>query len=102
MARIGARLRSYLEGRFAGRASFSKTERKLYGHDIAAIPSLIKPLVGDTIPEAVVQPETEDELVELLATGQVPVARSLLQARECMGCRQGEEPLHRHAAWQGF
>jgi Fe-S oxidoreductase/FAD/FMN-containing dehydrogenase len=66
VARIGARLRSYLEGRFAGRVSFSKTERKLYSHDIAAIPSLIKPLVGDTIPEAVVQPETEDELVELV------------------------------------
>lgn len=45
---------------------------------------------------------TLPRIVELLATGQVPVARSLLQARECMGCRRGEEPLHRHAAWQGF
>lgn len=45
---------------------------------------------------------TLPRIVELLATGQVPVARSLLQARECMGCRQGEEPLHRHAAWQEF
>ena len=45
---------------------FDKTERKLYGHDIAALPSLIKPLLGNTTPDAVVQPETEKELVGLV------------------------------------
>ncbi len=57
---------SYLREKFGGRASFDKTERKLYGHDIAALPSLVKPLLGNTTPDAVVQPETEEELVELV------------------------------------
>jgi Fe-S oxidoreductase/FAD/FMN-containing dehydrogenase len=48
------------------RVTFDKTERMLYGHDIAAIPNLIKPLVGDTTPDAVVQPQSEAELVELV------------------------------------
>jgi Fe-S oxidoreductase/FAD/FMN-containing dehydrogenase len=57
---------SYLKEKFQGRVSFDKTERKLYGHDIAALPGLIKPLLGNTTPDAVVQPETEEELVELV------------------------------------
>ncbi len=65
MATIGSSERSYLQDRFGSRVSFRKTERKLYGHDIAAMPSLIKPLVGSTVPEAVVQPESEEELAEL-------------------------------------
>jgi Fe-S oxidoreductase/FAD/FMN-containing dehydrogenase len=57
--------RAYLEREFGSRVTFRKTERKLYGHDIAAVPSLIRPLVGNTTPDAVVQPETEEELVDL-------------------------------------
>jgi hypothetical protein len=38
--------RPYLEGKFGDRVYFRKTECKLYGHDIAEIPSLVKPLVG--------------------------------------------------------
>ena len=48
------------------RTNFDPTERVLYGHDIAAIPNLVKPLVGDTTPEAVVQPQSEAELVRLV------------------------------------
>ena len=55
-----------LQELFSNRISFDKTECKLYGHDIAAMPGLLKPLVGDTIPEAVVQPQSEGELVELV------------------------------------
>ena len=55
-----------LEKMFGERVTFDKTERKLYGHDIAAMPSLIKPLIGDTTPDAVVQPSSEAELVELV------------------------------------
>ncbi|MFC1941922.1 FAD-binding and (Fe-S)-binding domain-containing protein [Chloroflexota bacterium] len=51
---------------FGNRVSFRRLERKLYGHDIAAMPGLIKPLIGKSIPDAVVQPETEDELAELV------------------------------------
>jgi Fe-S oxidoreductase/FAD/FMN-containing dehydrogenase len=57
--------RSSLE-KISPRVTFDKTERMLYGHDIAAIPNLIKPLVGDTTPDAVVQPQSEAELVELV------------------------------------
>jgi Fe-S oxidoreductase/FAD/FMN-containing dehydrogenase len=51
---------------FGNRVSFRRLERKLYGHDIAAVPTLIKPFIGNTIPDAVVQPETERELTELV------------------------------------
>jgi len=66
MGQFGERHQSYLREKFGSRASFDKTERKLYGHDIAALPSLVKPLLGNTTPDAVVQPETETELVELV------------------------------------
>ncbi|MFC1928820.1 FAD-binding oxidoreductase [Chloroflexota bacterium] len=56
----------YLKRTFGSRVSFHKTERKLYGHDIAAIPSLIKLFAGNTAPDALVQPETEGEVVELV------------------------------------
>ena len=65
MANAVVNQRSYLESKFGNRVSFRKTERKLYGHDIAEIPGLIKPLIGDTTPDAVVQPQSEEELVEL-------------------------------------
>ncbi len=66
MGRINSKQQAYLEGKFGSRVCFRKTERKLYGHDIAAMPGLIKPLVGDTTPEAVVQPDTQQELAELV------------------------------------
>ena len=56
----------FLEEKFRGRISFDRTERKLYGHDIAAMPLMMKPIIGDTTPDAVVQPENETELVELI------------------------------------
>jgi Fe-S oxidoreductase/FAD/FMN-containing dehydrogenase len=57
--------KTWLKDHFGDRVSFHPTERKLYGHDIAAIPSLVKPLVGGTTPFAVVQPESEDEVAKL-------------------------------------
>jgi Fe-S oxidoreductase/FAD/FMN-containing dehydrogenase len=66
MSQFGDKHQSYLKERFGSRVSFDKTERKLYGHDIAVLPRLIKPLLGNTTPDAVVQPETEKELVELV------------------------------------
>jgi len=56
---------AFLE-RFGERVSFDPIERRLYGHDIAAIPSLVAPLIGNTTPDAVVQPESEQDLVELV------------------------------------
>ncbi len=66
MSRLDEKHQSYLREAFGSRVSFDKTERKLYGHDIAALPRLAKPLLGDTIPEAVVQPENEGELITLV------------------------------------
>ena len=57
---------SYLNERFKNRVNFDPVERKLYGHDIAAIPGMVKPLIGNTTPDAVVQPQSEEELIDLV------------------------------------
>ena len=61
----GAR-RAFLEEKFGNRVTFQRLERKLYAHDIAAMPALFKPLIGNPTPDGVVQPESESELVELV------------------------------------
>lgn len=66
MARIDSRDEVYLKELFGERLSLRKTERKLYGHDIAAMPGIMKYIVGDTIPDVVVQPQSEEELVKLV------------------------------------
>lgn len=66
MTKLNAAQRSYLENLFGNRVSFHKTDRKLYSHDVAALPSLLKSVVSDTIPDAVVQPESQDELLALV------------------------------------
>jgi Fe-S oxidoreductase/FAD/FMN-containing dehydrogenase len=66
MGRINTKQRSWLEEKFGERVCFRQLERKLYGHDIAAMPSLFKPFIGNTIPDAVVQPATEEEIVDLV------------------------------------
>jgi Fe-S oxidoreductase/FAD/FMN-containing dehydrogenase len=66
MAFLGKKDKAWLTERFGVRVNFHPAERRLYGHDIAVIPSLFKPLIGDTMPDAVVQPESEDELRELV------------------------------------
>lgn len=38
----------------------------MYEHDMAAMPTLVKPIVGNTMPYAVVQPENERELTEIV------------------------------------
>ena len=66
MSKLDNRRLEELHQIFGSRLSLRQVERKLYGHDIAAMPGLMKLFIGDTIPEAVVQPETEEELVELV------------------------------------
>lgn len=66
MGKLNLEQREFLTSQFQERANFRRTERKLYGHDIAAIPRLLKPLTGNTVPDAVVQPQTEAELVRLV------------------------------------
>ncbi|MEO0255173.1 MAG: FAD-binding and (Fe-S)-binding domain-containing protein [candidate division WOR-3 bacterium] len=52
--------------KFKNRASLDKIERKLYSHDIASIPSLIKKIFKNPIADLVVQPENEEEIVFLV------------------------------------
>ena len=66
MARLDKKDKSWLEEKFGPNVNFNPTERLMYSHDIAAIPGLFKPLIGKTVPDAVVQPESEDELAELV------------------------------------
>ena len=66
MAGLSRKEREYLREHFGGRVTFDRTERMLYGHDIASVPKLLKPLIGGTTPRAVVQPSDEAELVELV------------------------------------
>ncbi|MFH1312686.1 MAG: FAD-binding and (Fe-S)-binding domain-containing protein [Candidatus Eisenbacteria bacterium] len=65
MAGLKVSQRRSLEEKFGDRVNFDRLERKLYGHDIAVMPGLFKPLVGSTIPDAVVLAETEEDLVYL-------------------------------------
>jgi len=66
MSEINTKQKAYLEEKYGSRVNFRLTERKLYGHDIASIPGLVKPFIGDTVPDAVVQPQSEAELAELV------------------------------------
>ena len=66
MAKLNKKELSWLKKKFGNRVSYDKAERVLYGHDIAAMPKLFKPLIGNTTPDAVIQPTNEDELVELV------------------------------------
>jgi Fe-S oxidoreductase/FAD/FMN-containing dehydrogenase len=58
---------AYLTEKFGKRVNFDEVERILYSHDVGAIPSLVKPLIGDALPDAIVQPQNEAELVELVS-----------------------------------
>ncbi len=57
---------NFLTQQFGHRVSTRRVERKLYGHDIATLPGIIRPVVGKTLPDAIVQPKNEDELVTLV------------------------------------
>ncbi|MBC8358543.1 MAG: FAD-binding oxidoreductase, partial [Candidatus Aminicenantes bacterium] len=67
MAKLSTRNKKWIEEKFGEKANFNPIERLLYSHDIAAIPSIFKPLIGKTVPDVVVQPENEEELVELVS-----------------------------------
>jgi len=56
----------YLKGKFKERINFDKTERKLYSHDIAEIPSLIKFFFPNILCEIIIQPENEEEVSQIL------------------------------------
>ncbi len=76
MSELSFKLKADLQEKFGDRVSFRPVERMLYGHDIAAMPGLFKPLIGNTTPGAVVQPINEAELIDLVrwaAANHVPL-----------------------------
>jgi Fe-S oxidoreductase/FAD/FMN-containing dehydrogenase len=56
----------YLQDTFGDRISFDEVERKIYSHDVGELPRLIKPIIGNILADAVIQPESVAELAELV------------------------------------
>ncbi len=63
MTRLSQKQLLWLEETFGDRMSTRRVELKLYSHDIGEMPSMIKPLIGTPIADAVVQPESEEEII---------------------------------------
>ncbi len=51
MSRLTKKDKKWIQDTFGERANFNRTERILYSHDIAAVLSLFKPLVRNTLPD---------------------------------------------------
>ena len=51
--------RDRLKNLLGPHVTFERRERRLYGHDIAAMPSLVRPLVGDTTPTRSPSPQAK-------------------------------------------
>lgn len=66
MAELSADVKNRLQQVFGKRVNFDLLERKIYAHDMGVMPSMIKPLIGNPVPDAVVQPASEEELQELI------------------------------------
>ena len=49
------------------RARFDLRERRLYSHDTGLLPRLVRPLAGRSLADGVAQPETEEQVVALVA-----------------------------------
>ncbi|MBN1954053.1 MAG: FAD-binding oxidoreductase, partial [Anaerolineae bacterium] len=67
---------AWLQDRFDGRVSTDWMERKIYSHDVGVMPPLVKPLLGRSVADAVVQPANEAEVVDLVrwaASHRVPL-----------------------------
>ena len=67
MRRLSKVQQQNLAAIFGNWVSFDEEERRIYSHDVPAIPKLIKPLVGRATAQAVVQPETEEHQADQLA-----------------------------------
>lgn len=67
MRELSSQQQQQLIGMFGQRVAFDKLERMFYGHDVGSLPGLVKPLVGNTLPAAVVQPLTEEQVIQLVA-----------------------------------
>lgn len=66
MAGLDQRAESGLRGIVGDRIKTDRVERRLYSADIGEMPKLVKPFVPSGIAGAVVRPQTEDEIVQIV------------------------------------
>ena len=67
MRNLPADVQGRLQEMFGSRVAFDGLERMLYSHDVGSLPSLVKPLIGNTLPAGVVQPLDEEQVIQLVA-----------------------------------
>ncbi|MBN1135724.1 MAG: FAD-binding oxidoreductase [Anaerolineae bacterium] len=67
MRKLSTTLQEELRRIFGPRVAFDRTERTFYSHDVGSLPSLVRPLVGNTLPAGVVQPLSEEQVLQLIA-----------------------------------
>jgi len=70
MRNLSGEEKCFLKELFGDRVCFDFRETRHYGHDIGTMPGIIGKLVGKSIPAAVVQPQSEEELVTLAVWAQ--------------------------------
>ena len=70
MRKLTAEQRLYLFDLFGDRMNCNPRETRHYGHDVGTMPGVFGKLVGNTIPAAIVQPVSEEELVKLTVWAQ--------------------------------
>ena len=66
MNALSAAQQQQLQEMFGRWVSFDREERRIYSHDVGAIPKLIRPVIGKATAAGVVQPVSEEELVALV------------------------------------
>jgi hypothetical protein len=57
MSRLTTAQEVWLREHFGDRLSIDLLERKIYSHDVGVMPPLVKPLIGKSIADGVVQPK---------------------------------------------
>ena len=67
MRKLPVSLQEQLRQAFGPRVAFDEMECMFYSHDVGSLPSLVKPLVGNTMPAGIVQPLTEEHVIQLAA-----------------------------------
>ncbi len=66
MSKLTSNQETWLRERFDSRFSADLTERKIYSHDVGVMPPLVKLLIGKAVADGVVQPQNEEEVIELV------------------------------------
>jgi Fe-S oxidoreductase/FAD/FMN-containing dehydrogenase len=70
MKSLSPTLQQDLHEMFGPRVAFDRLERLFYSHDVGSLPSLVKPLIGHTLPAGIVQPLTEEQVIQLVTWAQ--------------------------------